>query len=155
MKKNLFYFLVIGLFFTTQAFAQSSASSTIKKYITKQAKEENAVEYPKARKILYGDVNGDNKKDAIVQYTLEGFGGGNNWGQRLAVFLNTGKGYKFIGEEIVGGKFFTYTSDLKSVTNNKINLTTETCSEPPQGLCENPKKGKAIFVVKNGKLKQL
>lgn len=156
MKKR---FLIIAILSFTilvtanNSFAQS-ADSVIKKYIAKQAKEENAVEYPKARKIIYGDVNGDKKKDTIVQYTLEGFDGGNNWGQRLAVFVNTGKTYKFIGEEIVGGKFFTYTSDLKSVTNNKINLTTETCSEPPQGLCKNPKKGRAVFVVKNGKLKQ-
>jgi aspartate/tyrosine/aromatic aminotransferase len=90
---------------------------------------------------------------AIVQYTLEGFGGGNSWGQSLAVFINTGKTYKFLGEEVVGGKFAEYTSTLKSVANNQINLITETCAEPPQGLCENPKKGKAVFVVKNGKLK--
>lgn len=156
MKKSLVIFTILSftvLLAVNNSSAQS-ADSVIKKYIAKQAKEENAVEYKKARKIIYGDVNGDKKKDAIVQFTLEGFDGGNNWGQRLAVFLNTGKSYKFIGEEIVGGKFFTYTSDLKSVTNNKINLTTETCSEPPQGLCENPKKGKAVFVVKNGKLRQ-
>lgn len=157
MKKHFLFIAILSftvLSAINNSFAQS-ADSVIKKYIAKQAKEENAVEYKEAHKIVYGDVNGDKRKDAIVQFTLEGFDGGNNWGQRLAVFVNTGKTYKFISEEIVGGKFFTYTSDLKSVTNNKINLTTETCSEPPQGLCENPKKGKAVFVVKNGKLKQL
>jgi hypothetical protein len=157
MKKRFLFIAILSftvLVGVNNSLAQS-AGSAIKKYIAKQAKEENAVEYKKVRKIIYGDVNGDKKKDAIVQFTLEGFDGGNNWGQRLAVFLNTGKSYKFIGEEIVGGKFFTYTSDLKSVTDNKINLTTETCSEPPQGLCEKPKRGKAVFVVRSGKLKQL
>lgn len=131
-----------------------SANSVINKYIANQATD-GAVEYKKARVVVYGDVNGDKKKDAIVQYTLEGFGGGNSWGQNLAVFINTGKTYKFLGEEVVGGKFSTHTSTLKNVTNNRINLTTESCPDGQQGLCKKPKKGRAVFVIKNGKLKEL
>jgi hypothetical protein len=151
MKNRLLLIVILSFIASTTTFAQS-ANSVINKYIASQATD-GAVEYKKARIVVYGDVNGDKKKDAIVQYTLEGFGGGNSWGQSLAVFINTGKTYKFLGEEVVGGKFAEYTSTLKSVANNQINLITETCAEPPQGLCENPKKGKAVFVVKNGKLK--
>ena len=153
MKNQLLVIAFLSFISLTTAFAQS-ANSVINKYIAKQATD-GAVEYTKARIIVYGDLNGDKKKDAIVQYTLEGFGGGNSWGQNLAVFINTGKTYKFLGEEVVGGKFFTHTSTLRNVANNRINLTTETCAEPPQSLCEKPKKGRAVFVVKNGRLKEL
>lgn len=153
MKNHLLFIVFLSFtVLTTSAFAQS-ATSVINKYIAKQSTD-GAVEYTKARKIIYSDVNGDKKKDAIVQYTLEGFGGGNSWGQNLAVFLNTGKTYKFLGEEVVGGKFAERTSKLKSVINNRINLTTETCPEPPQGICQRPKKGQAVFVIRNGKLKE-
>ena len=63
-------------------------------------------EYQEARKIVYGDVNGDGTKDAVVQYTLEGAGGGNSWGQSLAVFLSKKGEYRLAGDETVGGKFF-------------------------------------------------
>ena len=115
----------------------------------------DADEYREARKVIYADVNHDGKKDAVVQYTLEGFGGGNSWGQMLAVFIKKGSTYKFLAEEVIGGKLSDHTSDLKSVTNNQIILTTEACPEPPQGLCEKPKKGKSVFTFSNGKLKEL
>lgn len=153
MKNRFLIITFLSLFGLTSITFAQSANSVINKYIANQATD-GAVEYKKARVVVYGDVNGDKKKDAVVQYTLEGFGGGNSWGQNLAVFINTGKTYKFLGEEVVGGKFAEQTSTLKSITNNRINLATESCAEPPQGLCENPKKGRAVFVVRNGKLKE-
>ena len=159
MKRSFLYILAISLFtFSATAieiFAQNGAYNAINKHISQAVKSEEATEYEAARKTLYGDLNGDGKKDAVVQYTLEGFGGGNNWGQRLAVFINRNGVYKFVGEEIIGGKFFTYTSDLLNVRNRKIVLDIETCPEPPQGMCKNPKKGKIYYGVKNGKLKKL
>lgn len=155
MKNYFLSFFVVSILISGASTATFAQASVINKYISKQASEEGADEYKEARKVIYADVNHDGKKDAVVQYTLEGFGGGNSWGQMLAVFLKQGNTYKFAAEEVVGGKFSTHTSKLKSVINNQINLTTEACAEPPQGLCENPKKGKSIFIIRKGKLKEL
>jgi hypothetical protein len=105
--------------------------------------------------VIFSDVDGDGDKDAVAQYTIEGIGGGNSFAQMLAVFTNQKGVYRFATEEVVGGKFAFRTSRLTSVENGKIFLSTESCAEPPQGLCDNPKKGQAIFTFNNGKLKEM
>jgi hypothetical protein len=145
---------IIGVSVTASA-QTSAANKVINAYIRKEAKSSGAVEYKEARKVIFGDVDGDGDNDAVVQYTLEGFGGGNSFGQMLAVFTNQKGVYKFAAEEVVGGKNAECTSQLKSITKGKILLSTESCPEPPQGICENPKKGKATFVFSKGKLKEL
>lgn len=144
----------LGSFVLAQsAAAQTAANKAINAYIKKQTGD--ASEYKAARKVIYGDVDGDGDKDAVVQYTLEGMGGGNSFAQMLAVFTNQKGVYKFAAEEVVGGKFAERTSALMSVKRGKIMLDTETCEEPPQGLCENPTKGNAAFSFAKGKLKEL
>lgn len=133
----------------------SAAQKTINAYIRKEAKSQNAAEYREARKLLFGDVDKDGDKDAIVQYTIEGMGGGNSFAQILAIFTNRNGVYKFATEEVVGGKFGDRTSTLMNVNDGKILLSTESCPEPPQGLCDNPIKGKATFSFNKGKLKEL
>lgn len=49
--------------------AQVNLQKAIDRYIEKV--REDADEYKEARKIIYGDVDGDGTKDAVVQYTLE------------------------------------------------------------------------------------
>lgn len=156
MNKYIFYFALMLFFFGISTergiFAQGNLQSAINQYIAKQAKADGSSEYKNARKVLTGDLDGDGDKDAVVQFSLEGAGGGNNWSQMMAVFINNKGIYKFAGEEVVGGKFFDYTSTLSNVGKGIITLNTETCAEPPQGLCENPKKGVAKFLFKQGKL---
>ena len=104
------------------------------------------------RKIIYGDVDGDGTKDAVVQYTLEGFGGGNSWGQNLAVFLNKKSVYKLAADETVGGKFFR-SFDVLRVEDKYIIGKTETCPEDePQGLCRDPAKKQVKYVLVKNKL---
>lgn len=159
MKQYILFFSLliffVGLGAEQKVFAQKSLQFAVDQYIAKDAKSQDAVEYRKVRKIVIGDLDGDGDKDAAVQYTLEGFGGGNNWSQVMAVFLNQKGVYKFVGQETVGGKFFTYTSTISQIANRAVLLNTETCSEPPQGMCQNPKKGIAKFAFKQGKLNQL
>lgn len=145
-------FGVLVLFASESVYAQSNLQKAIANHINKI--REDADEYKEARKIVYGDVDGDGTKDAVVQYTLEGFGGGNSWGQSLAVFLNKKGVYKISADETVGGKFFR-SFDLLKVVGKKIIGATETCPEDePQGLCENPKKAQVKYVLLNGKLKE-
>ena len=159
MKKYIIYFALItffvGLGTAQEVFAQKSLRATVNQYIANAAKANDAAPGPKtAERVLTGDLDGDGDKDAVVQYTLEGFGGGNNWTQLMAVFLNQKGVYKFADEATVGGKFFTYSSTLSGVSNGAVVLKTETCAEPPQGICENPAKGTATFSFNNGKLSE-
>ena len=109
---NLFFansilFCVVGLIFLFAPMAiaaQANLEKTIDRYIEKI--REDASEYTEARKIVYGDIDGNGKKDAVVQYTLEGAGSGNSWGQNLVVFLNKKGVYKASGDETVGGNSF-------------------------------------------------
>jgi len=42
------------------------------------------------RPILIGDLNGDHLEDALMPFSIEGRGGGNNWDAHYAVFINKG-----------------------------------------------------------------
>ncbi len=152
---NSILFCVVGLiilFAPTAIAAQANLEKTIDRYVEKI--RDDASEYKEARKIVYGDVDGDGRKDAIVQYTLEGVGGGNSWGQNLGVFLNKKGVYKMSADETVGGKFFRSFYLLK-IVGKEIVGAAETCPEDePQGLCENPKKKQVKYVLLNGKLKE-
>ena len=149
-----FLFGVVGalvLFASIEAEAQTAnLRKAIATHVNKVS--DDATEYKQARKIVYGDVDGDGAKDAVVQYTLEGAGGGNSWNQYLAVFLNKKGVYKMAAEEVVGGKF-SRSFDVLKVVNKEIIAATETCPEDgPQGLCQNPAKGQVKFVFTGGKL---
>ncbi len=152
---GLFFFGLVGtvvLLTTTSVKAQINLQKAIVNHINKVRKD--AVEYREARKIVYGDVDGNSTKDAVVRYTLEGAGGGNSWGQNLAVFLNKKGVYKMSGDETVGGKFFR-SFDLLKVAGKEIIGATKTCpDDEPQGLCKNPKKKRVKYVLLNGKLKE-
>lgn len=155
---NLIFFCLLGLIFLfapTAIAAQPNyvnLEKTIDRYIEKI--REDASEYKDARKIIYGDVDGDGRTDAVVQYTLEGAGGGNSWGQNLVVFLNKKGIYKMSADETVGGKFFR-SFTLQKIVGKQIIGEAETCpGDEPQGLCENPKKKQIKYVLLNGKLKE-
>ena len=150
---NLIAFCSVVIFLSPAAIAaQANLEKTIDHYIEKI--RDDASEYAEARKIVYGDVDSDGVKDAVVQYTLEGAGGGNSWGQSLVVFLNKKGVYKASGDETVGSKFFR-SFTLQKVAGKQIIGATETCPEDyPQGLCENPKKKQVKYFLLNGKLKE-
>ena len=75
--------------------------------------------------MVFGDMNGDGRKDAVVLYTLEGEGGANNWEQFVAVFLAAGDGsYKFQTRRLVGGKGMC-SVEIRSVVNREVRLKTK------------------------------
>ena len=152
----MLFFGLLGTFILSAATslkAQAKLQKAIANHINKV--REDAVEYKKERKIVFGDADGDGSKDAVVQYTLEGTGGGNYWEQTLIVFSNKKGVYKLSSNrETVGGKFFRGFTLLKVVQKEIIGAT-ETCPEDePQGLCQNPKKKRVKYVLSNGKLKE-
>ena len=151
----LFVTLPVFLAFATveSVSAQTQLQKTINRYLAGVAKVSNASEYREA-KIAYGDLDGDGDKDVVVQFVLEGLGGGNSWDQSIAVFRNDNGIYKAVTDETVGGKFYRI-FELKEIVNRKIIGTTETCPEAyPQGMCQRPKRGQATYILQNGKLSE-
>src|SRR5262249_51182799 len=73
----------------------SAAEKAINAHILKEARSQGAAEYREARKVLFGDVDGDGDEDAVAQYTIEGMGGGNSFAQMLAIFTNQKGVYSF------------------------------------------------------------
>jgi hypothetical protein len=47
------------------------------------------------QRLLFGDMNGDGFADALLRFTVEGRGGGNNWDAHYAVFLNKENQWKY------------------------------------------------------------
>jgi len=144
--------LFLCFFASSKVAAQNNLEKAIDKHI--ENIREDVSENQELRKIIFGDVDGDRVKDAVVQYTLEGFGGGNSWGQGVAVFINKHGTYKLVADKTVGGKFFR-TFDLEKVSRRKIIGAIETCPDGgPQGLCEKPAKSRVKLYLAKGKLKE-
>jgi hypothetical protein len=97
------------------AHAQAKEKEVIDSFISKRTAKEQAEEYEDARHVVKADVNADKKIDLVVLYSLEGFGGGNNYNQYLAVFLGKGNTFQYAAGIAVGGKL-RRDVDLKSVT---------------------------------------
>jgi len=125
----------------------------INRYISGVAEVSGASEYKEARKIIYGDVDGDRDEDAVVQFTIEGEGGGNYYAFYLAVFRNENGKFKPLTDEVVGGKLKRNVA-LKQIKNGKIYLDTEDYDKD-DGACCPSIKGKTVYILKNKKLKEV
>ncbi|NOT48725.1 MAG: hypothetical protein HOP17_13375 [Acidobacteria bacterium] len=156
MKKTAFLIFTSFLFVFVFAFssqAQTDAPPEVVKFLTRQAKAVDAEEYPEARKIVFADMNGDRKNDLVVLYTLEGFGGGNSYGQSIAVFLRKGNRYVLSVDKTVGGKL-SRNVELKRISGRTIYLDTMRWSKDDGGCCPSIK-GKTRFVFSNGRLREV
>lgn len=154
---RLRYIFIVGfvcVFSVQTVTAQDYFEKVINNYISKQAEEYTAVEYEDAKKIVFGDVNGDGIKDIVVLYTLEGFDGGNNYGQYLAVFIKLKNGkLKYITDDGVGGKN-SRAVWLVSIKNNKILLNTKEYADSDGSCCPSIKR-KTQYVLLKNKLKEV
>ena len=158
-KTTLFLVVIFILALIAGVSAQTAkeklnAKSAITKHIKKEAKSSDAVESSANRKIVFGDLDSDGDTDAVVLYGLEGFGGGMDWNQNLAVFLNKKGLFSFLVEEVVGGKYEGRIVTLPNIKNGRIGLDSYSCGETNPNLCENPKKKRVYFSLINSKLKE-
>lgn len=79
--------------------------SAFELHVQEKASKLEASEYKKARHVFFGDLNGDNKEDGCIIYTLEGGpDGGNYYWFSLAVYLNIDNRYNLAADEKIGGK---------------------------------------------------
>ncbi len=122
----------------------------IDKYIAGAAKVSDADEYKEARKIIDGDLDGDGDEDAAVQFTIEGMGGGNNYGFYLAVFRNENGKFTAVTDEVIGGKLnrdITFTK----IENGKLFFDTKAYAKD-DGACCPSLAGKTSYILDGKKL---
>ena len=135
---------------STQLIDKTQSEQVIDRYIKGVAKVSDAAEYEEARKIIYGDLDGDGDEDAAAQFTIEGMGGGNNYGFWLAVFKNDNGKFTGITDEVIGGKMNRNVS-LTKIEDGKIHLDT-TEYDKDDGACCPSIEGKTSYILQGNKL---
>ncbi len=127
----------------------------IRRYVEKRAKEEDETKHasPYVSSIVRGDINGDQKEDVFVSYTIEGIGGGNFSMLYQALFLKN-NGRLILKAERCNGSFGT--AQGKSYIPIKIERGKVICETlkygPEDGVCCPSIKGKGEIQLKDGKL---
>lgn len=121
----------------------------VDRYIRKQENKLGGYEYPKVRKIIQGDINGDKINEIIVYYSLEGIGGSNTGSPHLAVFENSSKNNKYIAHTSIQ----RYGRSLK-VVNNKIILKTSVHA-PSDAMCCPSLVGETSYKINNHKITKI
>lgn len=147
---SILLFTVICSGICPNLLAQNSKQiAAIDSSIAKRAAKNKADEYTDARKVIQSDLNRDGKKDFVVLYALESFGGSNSYVQYLAAFYESKSGgLQLAANEIIGGKN-RRSVWLNSVKNGKINLDILDYL-PTDAICCPSKKGKVrVTFVKN------
>ena len=143
--KTFLIILGIGTFISlgaSFALAQDTGDkAVIDKFISAQAKRERGEEYPDARKVVTGDLNGDGAAETVVLYTIEGQNGSNRHVQYLAVFKRANGNLVFVARTSVSGNRDV---ELDSVSNGLINLTTMSYGKNDPSCCPSIK-GKAWY----------
>lgn len=130
---------------------REDGQKVIDRYIAGVAKVSDAVEYNEARKIIYGDLDGDGDEDAAAQFTLEGVGGGgNNYSFYLAVFRNEDGKLKGVTDDAIGGKLNRDVTFTK-IENGKMLFDTKGYDDD-DGACCPSIEGKTAYVLEGNKL---
>src|SRR5262245_53612192 len=125
-RSRIVLILAFCLSLTPSFLAAKPFNQVLEAYIASEAKDGS--EFKEGRRVVNSDMDNDGDPDAVVLYSVEGFGGGNSWGQRLVVFINEKGSYRPGREETVGGKFFR-SFDLVSVKGGRILGRTESCGD--------------------------
>lgn len=132
------------------ASAQGADKAAIDKFIAGEATLAHGEEYPDARKVLTGDLNGDGVAETVVLYTIEGQNGSNNHTQYLAAFTRANGRLVHLTHTSVGSKSYRDV-ELDSISNGLINLTTMGFAKNDPSCCPTLK-GKAGYKLALGKL---
>src|SRR5262245_14125110 len=131
--------LVVGVLLTfasTMAIPlhQDEDVASISSFIAREAHRERGEEYPDARKIMAGDLNGDGVKETVVLYTIESQRGSNNYTQHLAVFTHRKGKLVVIAHTAVGGKSWR-SVELSSVDDQRVQLATLSYAPKDASCC--------------------
>lgn len=116
-KVLIFTILLAGMLSGITAAQVEDAPKEIQAFVDREGKKENVP--TEINKLVYGDVNGDKVKDAVVQYNILVAFPGNNFVSYIAVFLNRNGKYVFAAQMANGGKHMTVLVP-RTVTNRVI-----------------------------------
>lgn len=133
---------------------KAQLQQVVNRYLAGVARVTGKADEPKQfRKIAYGDFDGDGDEDAVVQFTLEGMGGGNSWSLNIAAFRNNDGQFEAVTDEVVGGKLYR-SFDLTTIQNRGIVGQIEICGEEDfQRACfegEKPLRRRQITITLSG-----
>jgi len=114
-----------------------------------------AEEYRDARRYHFIDADSDGVEDVVAFFTIEGFGGGNNYRFYMAIFKGTSKGYEYVDSTMVGTKLgvhldFDY---LKSKGNELI--VKIKVHRPDDGACCPSITSYARYGLRKGKIVEI
>jgi len=132
------------------ASAQNADKAALDKFISAEATRAHGEEYPDARKVVTGDLNGDGAAETAVLYTIEGQNGSNNHTQYLAVFIRANGKLVYVTHTSVGSKAYRDV-ELDSISSGLINLTTLGFAKNDPACCPTLK-GKAWYKLAMGRL---
>ena len=71
-------------------------------------------------KVISGDLNSDGVQDALLFFSVEGIGGGNNWSAHYAAFLKSDNDWKYKDQLDAGGDFNDRILELTKIENDSI-----------------------------------
>jgi len=147
---KIIFAISVVLLLACAVFPQDQDKAAIESFISNQATREHGEEYPDARKVVTGDLNGDGTPETVVLYTIEGQNGTNNHIQYLAVFKRV-NGQLLHVTHVAAGSKLDRDVELDSVTNGMINLTTMRFAKNDPACCPTVK-GKASYRLVKGTL---
>ena len=156
--------IVLLLIALTSAASIQATDDSLDKQIDSIVKDikngdQHATEYRKVRQYHMLDIDGDGVKDTIVLFTIESFGGGNNYHFYMAVLRRIGEQFSFLDVIEIGreGRRHIDFNDV-SIKDGNIVVGTREYVRDNQHFdpnCCPSKKGQATFEIKDGKLHEL
>lgn len=108
---------------------------------------------PALTSILFGDLNGDGQPDAVVTYSHGvGSGGGNQYSQRLALFLNKAGRWTLVQHMKVGSKGSRFLTPVE-IHAGEVRFSV-TYWQPLDPLCCPTGASDTTFLFEEGRLRE-
>ncbi len=130
---------------------QKDAAARIDAIVARiKGRDAHATEYPDTRKYHYVDINGDGVPDVVALFTVEGFGGGNNYSFYLSVLRNNKGVLAEVDTVKAGGKGERELNfDTVRLKQGTLELDTKEYA-PDDPMCCPSRAGIARFAIAGG-----
>lgn len=114
-----------------------------------------AGEYRDARRYHFIDADSDGMEDVVVFFTIEGFGGGNNYNFYMAIFKGSSTGYEYVDSKMVGAKLGAHLDfDYLKVKGNELTVKIK-LHGPDDGACCPSITSYARYGLRKGKIVEI
>ena len=120
-----------------------------------KGKDPHAIENTEARKVHVMDFDKDGTNDAVVFFTIEGAGGGNNYSIYMSALRGKGETFVEAGTLRIGAKGKRHVNSDTARFENGVIVVGTTEYAPDDPMCCPSKPGHAKFEVVKGKIREL